>query len=301
MSRPTRVTVFEVGPRDGLQNISARVDLEAKIRFVDLLSRTGLRLIEAGAFVHSKAVPQMADSGELFQRIERREGVRYPALVPNERGLDAAIAAGVTEVCVFTAASETFNQKNTNASIAESIQRFAPVLSRAHESQLTVRGYVSCAFGCPYEGAIAKQAVASVTADLFDLGVTEVSIGDTIGVATPRQVDEVMTPLGERFAKETLALHFHDTRGTALANVLAALDLGFSIFDSSAGGLGGCPFAPGATGNLATEDLIYLLDGLGIETGVDLTKLVEASRFMEETLGTPLPSRVLRAELSKGA
>lgn len=298
---PDRVTLVEMGPRDGLQNIDAAIPTDAKIRFVDALTRAGLPVIEVGAFVSPKAVPQMADSARVFDGITRAPGTHYTALAPNLRGYDAARAAGADAVAVFTAASETFNQRNIRASIAESLERFAPVLERATADGVPVRGYVSCAFGCPYEGAIDPAAVVRVTADLFAMGVAEVSIGDTIGVATPNRVDSVLARLAADHPAERIALHFHDTRGTALANVLRALELGFQTFDTSAGGLGGCPFAPGATGNVATEDVLYLLDGLGVDTGVDFERVVDASLVIERALGTPLPSRALRATLAQRA
>jgi hydroxymethylglutaryl-CoA lyase len=296
---PARVTVYEVGPRDGLQNVDTALDVDVKVRFVEALAEAGLTAVEAGAFVSPRAVPQMAATEEVYARLRRRPGVRYPALVPNEKGLDAALAAGVDEVAVFTAASETFNRRNINATIAESLARFAPVVKRAREAGVRVRGYVSTCFGCPYEGRIDPGAVHRVARDLFALGVQEVSLGDTIGVGVPSQVGDVVGPLAAEFPASALALHFHDTRGTALANVLVALQLGLSIFDTAAGGLGGCPYAPGATGNLATEDLIYMLRGMGIETGVDLAKLVDASLLVEASLGVPLPSRVLRATVAE--
>ncbi len=299
MSVPHRVTVYEVGPRDGLQNIDTALDVDVKARFVQDLAAAGLPAVEVGAFVSPKAVPQMAASDEVYARLKRRKGVRYPALVPNERGLDAALACDVREIAVFTAASETFNQKNINASIAESLRRFEPVVRRAREAGLRVRGYVSTCFGCPYEGAVDPERVADVTRDLFQLGADEVSLGDTIGVAVPRQVADVMQRLLPHFDVGTLALHFHDTRGTALANVAEALRHGVHVFDASAGGLGGCPYAPGATGNVATEDVLYLLHGMGIETGVDLDAVVDASLAVERVLGVPLPSRVLRARVAE--
>jgi isopropylmalate/homocitrate/citramalate synthase len=285
-----------VGPRDGLQNIDTPLDVDTKVQFIHALSETGLRAIEVGAFVSPRAVPQMAASDEVFARLQRREGVRYPVLVPNAQGMEAALQAGVQEIAVFTAASETFNQKNINASIDESFERFRPVVHSARQAGVRVRGYVSTCFGCPYEGTVAPSAVHDVTRRLFDLGVAEVSIGDTIGVAVPTQVPEVMGPLIERHGVDALALHFHDTRGTAVANVIEALRMGIHIFDSSAGGLGGCPYAPGATGNVATEDLVYVLHAMGIETGIDLEKLMAASQLVAAALGTTLPSRVLRAE-----
>jgi len=296
---PARVTVYEVGPRDGLQNIDTPFETDVRVRFVEALAETGLPAIEVGAFVSPRAIPQMAATDQVYARLRRRPGVRYPALVPNEQGFDAALAAGVDEIAVFTAASETFNRRNINASIAESLARFAPVVQRARRANVRVRGYVSTCFGCPYEGPVAPRVVHQVTRDLFALGVGEVSIGDTIGVAVPTQVEEVVGPLLDEFPAAAIALHFHDTRGTALANVLAALRLGVHIFDASAGGLGGCPYAPGATGNLATEDLVHMLHGMGIETGIDLEKLVDASLVAEAALRAPLPSRVLRAVLAE--
>lgn len=296
---PETVSVYEVGPRDGLQNITTPLDLDVKLRFVEALADAGLQAVEAGAFVSPKAVPQMAATEELYARLRRKPGVRYPALVPNEKGLDAALAAGVREIAVFTAASETFNQRNINATIAESLERFRPVVRRALAVGVRVRGYVSTCFGCPYEGRVDPKIVQRVTRDLLALGVQEVSLGDTIGVGVPTQVGEVVGPLLEEFGPDAIAMHFHDTRGTALANVFESLRLGVRIFDASAGGLGGCPYAPGATGNLATEDLLYLLHGMGIRTGVDLEGVVDASLVAEKALGSPLPSRVLRAKLSE--
>jgi hydroxymethylglutaryl-CoA lyase len=272
---PSRVTIYEVGPRDGLQNIDTPLPVDVKVRFVEALAEAGLTAVEAGAFVSPKAVPQMAATEEVYARLHRRPGTRYPALVPNDKGLEAALAAGVDEIAVFTAASETFNRRNINATIAESLQRFAPVVQRARDLGLRVRGYVSTCFGCPYEGRIDPRVVHKVTRDLFGLGVQEVSLGDTIGVGVPTQVSEVAGPMLAEFGPHAVALHFHDTRGTALANVLEALRLGAQVFDTSAGGLGGCPYAPGATGNLATEDLVYLLDGMGVQTGVVLDNVAE--------------------------
>ncbi len=297
-----RVTVVEVGPRDGLQNEPSVVSTDAKVAFVDALSAAGLGVVEATAFVSPKAIPQLADGEEVFRRIAKAPGVRYPVLVPNEKGFDRAEAAGAREIAVFTAASETFNEKNINASIEESFARFAPVLSRAKASGMRVRGYVSCAFGCPYEGPVAPEAVARVSARLASIGCDEISIGDTIGVAVPTRVPEVVgrtveagVPLGR------LALHFHDTRGTALANIAEGLREGVRIFDSSAGGLGGCPYAPGAAGNVATEDLVYLLHGMGYETGVDLAGVAAASRALARPIGRPPVSRVFWALDAAGA
>ncbi len=292
---PARVTVVEVGPRDGLQNEKGVVSTEDKVRFIDLLSAAGFPVIEATSFVSPKAVPQLADAAEVMATIQRKPGVRYTALVPNQKGMERALAAGVDEVAVFTGASETFVQHNINTSIAGSIESFRPVVEMAREAGKRVRGYISTAFGCPYEGPVAPEAVARVADLLLDLGVAELSIGDTIGVATPNQVVAVTELLLGRVPVERLAMHFHDTRGTALANVLAALQLGISIFDSSTGGLGGCPYAPGASGNLATEDLLYLLHGLGIETGVRLDGVVEASRFLAGVRGRAPASRYYAA------
>ncbi len=292
---PARVTVVEVGPRDGLQNEKGVVSTADKVRFIDLLSVAGFHVIEATSFVSPKAVPQLADAAEVMATIQRKPGVRYTALVPNQKGMERALAAGVDEVAVFTGASETFVQHNINTSIAGSIESFRPVVEMAREAGKRVRGYISTAFGCPYEGHVAPDAVVRVADLLLDLGVAELSIGDTIGVATPNQVVEVTELLLGRVPVERLAMHFHDTRGTALANVLAALQMGISIFDSSTGGLGGCPYAPGASGNLATEDLLYLLHGLGIETGVSLDGVVEASRFLAGVRGCAPASRYYAA------
>jgi len=293
---PERVTVYEVGPRDGLQNEAETLAVEVRAEFVDRLTDAGLPAIEVGSFVSPKAIPQLADTEELYRRIHTASGVRYPALVPNLRGLERALEVGVREIAVFTAATETFNQKNVHAGVDESIERFRPVVARAREEKVRVRGYVSTAFGCPYEGEVAPEAVREVVHKLLDLPVDEISVGDTIGVATPAGVYDVIEALYDSgVTRAVLALHFHDTRGTALANVYAGLECGVTTFDASAGGLGGCPYAPGASGNLATEDLLYLLDGLGIETGVTLPKVVEASRFMAARLGRRPPGRYLSA------
>ncbi len=293
---PARATVTEVGPRDGLQNEKEVVPADAKVAFVEALADAGLKEIEVSSFVSPKWVPQLADAEEVFRCLRPREGVVYSALVPNGKGLERALACGVRKVAVFTAATETFSRKNVNASVAETIDRFRPVAEAARSAGVPVRGYVSTAFGCPYEGPVDPAAAARVCRDLLDLGCVEVSVGDTIGVATPCRVLEGLAALeAAGVPRERTALHFHDTRGTALANVLAALQAGYSSFDSSAGGLGGCPFAPGAGGNLATEDLLYLLEGLGIATGVSLEGVRVASRAMEAALGRPLPGRVFRA------
>jgi hydroxymethylglutaryl-CoA lyase len=292
---PKRVTVVEVGPRDGLQNEAVRVTLEDKVAFVDLLTAAGAPVIEIAAYVRADWVPQMADSGLVAQRITRRPSTRYTCLVPNLRGLEAARETGMTEVAIFAAASETFSRRNINRGIEDSLALFSEVCHEAIKLGMRVRGYVSTAFGCPFEGRVDPAAVADVSRSLLDLGVYEVAVSDTIGIAHPGQVPIVLDAVLKYVPLDQVAFHFHDTRGTALANVLAALTLGVTTFDASAGGLGGCPYAPGATGNLATEDLVYMLDGLGIVTGIDLAKLLEASRFIETRVGHPLPSRYYRA------
>lgn len=296
---PQHVTIVEVGPRDGLQNESAIIGLPSKIALIDMLSDAGLSRIEAGAFVSPKWVPQMADTEAVFAGIRRKPGVRYSALVPNLAGLERATAAGVTDIAVFAAASETFSRKNINKSIGESLREYAAVVKAALHSHIRVRGYVSTAFGCPFEGSVEPARVAEVTAALFDMGAEEVAVSDTIGIAHPGQVRSVLGTLAAKVPLRRLALHFHDTRGTALVNVYAALQEGVLVFDSAAGGLGGCPYAPGAAGNLATEDLVFMLDGLGIATGVDRTEVAQASRMLEPQLGHPLPSRLLQAEHSR--
>lgn len=297
-SLPSRVTVVDVGPRDGLQNEAVSVATVDKIALVDALSDAGLPVVEVTAFVSARWVPQMADASEVFAGIARRPGTRYSALVPNERGLERAIAARATDIAVFAAASETFSRRNINQGIDESLRLYAIVCRDAMAAGLNVRGYLSTCFGCPFEGEVPPARVAALTARLLDLGVSEVSVSDTIGVAHPGQVPQVLDAIRAVRPDAPLALHFHDTRGTALANVLAALIEGVATFDASAGGLGGCPFAPGAAGNLATEDLIYALDGLGIATGVSLGALLVASRAIERAVGHPLPSRYHRAAAS---
>jgi hydroxymethylglutaryl-CoA lyase len=295
VAHPARVTVVEVGPRDGLQNEPATVATADKIAFVDRLSAAHLPAIEVSAFVSPKWVPQMADGAEVVAGISRAAGTRYAALVPNLTGLERAHAAGVDEVGIFAAASETFSRRNINQPIDASLEIYRAVCARAAELGIRVRGYVSTAFGCPFEGEVPVARVAEVAAALITMGAFEIAISDTIGVAHPGQVPRVVGAVADRIPMDAIALHFHDTRGTALANVLTALNLGVATFDASAGGLGGCPYAPGATGNLATEDLIYMLAGLDIETGVDLGALVEASAFIESRIGHPLPSRYYRA------
>jgi isopropylmalate/homocitrate/citramalate synthase len=292
---PKRVTVFEVGPRDGLQNEAATLAVDDKVAFCDALLDAGLPAVEVGAFVSPKWVPQMAGSDEVFRRVRKRAGQRTPVLVPNRQGYERASAAGARAIAVFTAASETFNRKNINASIDESFARFAEFVPEAKQDGAWVRGYVSTCFGCPYEGRVDPARVVEVARRLQDAGCDEISIGDTIGVGVPTQVTDVMGRLKDAIANATLAVHFHDTRGTALANVLAALEIGIDVVDSSAGGLGGCPYAPGASGNLATEDLLYMLHGMGIQTGVDLAAVTRASRALQPRLGRALPSRYVQA------
>ena len=298
---PRRVKVVEVGPRDGLQNEKVSIPTDVKVRFIDALSEAALPVIEATSFVSAKAIPQLADAQDVMRRIGRKPGIRYPVLVPNLQGLERAIAAGAQEIAVFTAASETFNQHNINATIEESIERFKPVVDRAAREHMPVRGYVSTSFICPYEGRIAPQKVVEVAERLIDLGIDELSIGDTIGAATPNQVVELCSLLFKSVEVGRLAMHFHDTRGTALANVVAALEMGIAIFDSSAGGLGGCPYAPGASGNLATEDLLYLLHGMGIETGVSLDGVVKATSLIAASLDHEPTSRYYQAHLRSAA
>jgi hydroxymethylglutaryl-CoA lyase len=296
MARPKDVRIIEVGPRDGLQNEPARISTDTKVHYIDLLSEAGYGWIEASSFVHPKAVPQMADADEVMRRIRKKPGVRYTTLVPNPRGLDRAIAAGVQDIALFVAATESFSRANINRSIADSLEDARNVIQAARPAGIHVRAYISVAFGCPYEGRVTAEQVKPVAERLFDLGSEEVGLGDTIGVATPGDVNRIMEPLLELAPADRWGLHFHDTRGTALANVMASLELGISSYDSSAGGLGGCPFAgPSAAGNLATEDLIYLLDGLGIHHGVDLDKVLEASRYIVDAVGHPLTSKVYSA------
>ena len=290
------VRIYEVGPRDGLQNEAAPIPTDAKLRFVDLLADAGLREIEVTSFVSPRAIPQLGDADELMTALERRPGVRYPVLVPNARGMERAEAVGADAICVFTAASEPFTNANINMSIAESIEAFRPVIDRARERGWWTRGYISTAFGCPYQGEVGEAAVVAVAQQLHELGVDELSIGDTIGVAGPSDVRRVVRALeAAGFAPDRLAMHFHDTRGTAVANVTAALELGVRCFDASTGGTGGCPYAPGAAGNLATEDLVYLLEREGLSHGVDLDKLLVAARHVSETLGRPLGTKVGQA------
>ena len=293
---PDRVTIWEVGPRDGLQNEQAIVPLSVKLEFLDRLAAAGLTTIEATSFVHPKWVPQLADAEYLLAGLTPRDGVRYPVLVPNERGLGRALAAGVRHIAIFGSATETFANRNLNRTLDEQFAMFEPVVTRAVSAGLDVRGYVSMCFGDPWEGVVDPAAVVSVGRRLLDMGCSQLSLGDTIGVATAGQVSALLdafTAAGTPMS--ALAVHFHDTYGQALTNTLAALRHGVTTVDSSAGGLGGCPYAESATGNLATEDLVWMLDGLGVETGVDLDVLADTSAWMAETLGRPSPSRVVRA------
>lgn len=297
---PREVRVVEVGPRDGLQNEKALVPTEQKIRFIELLAQAGLPVVEATSFVSPRAIPQLSDAGEVMAGLERLPTTMYPVLVPNLKGMERALAAGVRDIAVFTAASESFTRHNINATIAESLDNFRPVLALARQSGVSVRGYISTVFGCPYEGAVEPDQVLRVARELLEMGVNELSLGDTIGVATPNQVVEVLGLLTSQgqIPINQLAVHFHDTRGTALANVLMALQMGVKILDSSAGGLGGCPYAPGAAGNLATEDLLYMLHGLGISTGVDLARVVEATRFIAHWLDHAPTSKYYQAAIA---
>ncbi len=293
---PKRVTIYEVGPRDGLQNEQTTVTAAVKAEFIARLADAGLRVIEATSFVHPKWVPQLADAEELLDMLTLVDGVRYPVLVPNERGLERALAKGIGEIAIFGSATETFAQRNLNRSVDESIAMFAPVVERARAEGLTVRAYVSMCFGDPWEGDVAIEQVVGVGARLLDLGCTELSLGDTIGVATPGHVTALLAAFaGAGVGSDRLAVHFHDTYGQALANTFAALQAGITTVDASAGGLGGCPYAKNATGNLATEDLVWMLAGLGIQTGVDLDKLVQTSLWLAAKLGRPSSSNVVRA------
>ncbi len=300
---PQTVRVVEVGPRDGLQNEKALIPTEQKIQFIAMLAEAGLPVVEATSFVNPRAIPQLSDASEVMAGLTRLPTTSYPVLVPNLKGMERALAADVRAIAVFTAASESFTRHNINATIAQSLDNFRPVVALAQQEGMPVRGYISTAFGCPYEGAVEPRQVLNVAQALLEMGVNELSLGDTIGVATPNQVVDVLGLLLTEGAipVEQLAVHFHDTRGTALANVLMALQLGISIVDSSAGGLGGCPYAPGAAGNLATEDLLYMLHGMGIKTGVNLEKVVAASRFIAPLLGHAPTSKYYQATAGKKA
>ncbi|ASS91224.1 hydroxymethylglutaryl-CoA lyase [Aeribacillus pallidus] len=291
---PKHVTIKEVGPRDGLQNEKTAIATEDKIAWINQLSKTGLTYIEITSFVHPKWIPQLADALDVAAGIERAPGVTYAALVPNQKGLENALTTQVDEISVFMSASETHNQKNINKSISDTFPILTAVVQGAKRAKKTVRGYLSTVFGCPYEGEVSIEQVAAISERLFEMGVDELSLGDTIGVATPRQVEAVLNSLLKRFPKEKLSMHFHDTRGTALANVLLSLEMGITTFDSSLGGLGGCPYAPGASGNVATDDLLYMLHGMDIATGIDAGRLTEAALFIQNKIGRALNSHYLQ-------
>ncbi|MFA7894074.1 hydroxymethylglutaryl-CoA lyase [Pseudomonas putida] len=299
MSLPEKVRLVEVGPRDGLQNEAQPIKVADKVRLVDDLTAAGVAYIEVGSFVSPKWVPQMAGSAEVFASIDQRPGVTYAALAPNLRGFEDAVAAGVKEVAVFAAASEAFSQRNINCSISQSLERFEPIIEAARAQGIRVRGYVSCVLGCPYEGSVRAEQVLPVARALHQMGCYEVSLGDTIGTGTAGDVRRLFEVVAGHIPRAQLAGHFHDTYGQALANVYASLLEGISIFDSSVAGLGGCPYAKGATGNVATEDVVYLLDGLGIETGIDLERLIEAGQRISMVLGKANGSRVARARQTR--
>ncbi len=294
---PRKVTIYEVGPRDGLQNEARPLPTEDKIAFIDALSQTGLPAIEITSFVNPKWIPQLADAAEVARRIHRRAGVRYSCLVPNRQGLDKALSAGMDEIAVFLSASETHNKKNVNKTIAETLHAFEDVIPPARAAGAQVRAYVSTVFGCPYEGAVDPAAVVRLVKELRSRGVYQTSLGDTIGIGTPVQVRDVLEKVLAEVPADELALHFHDTRGTALANVLVGLDLGITTIDAAIGGLGGCPYAPGASGNLATEDVVFMLHGMGVETGIDLDALCAASARISSLVGHEMPSKYLKAHL----
>jgi hydroxymethylglutaryl-CoA lyase len=298
---PAEVTIYEVGPRDGLQNEARNVPTADKIRFIDTLVAAGIRSIEITSFVSPKWIPQLADAAEVARGVQRFPGVRMSALVPNRRGLDTALAAGMREIAVFLSASETHNKKNVNKTIAEALVAFGDVIPAALDAKVWVRAYVSTVFGCPYEGEVDPERAVELTGQLRDMGVYQVSLGDTIGVANPQQVEDVLGRVLAKHPAESIAVHFHDTQGTALANCLVSLQMGITTIDSSAGGLGGCPYAPGASGNLATEDVVAMLHSMGVKTGIDLDKLTEASRTASTFVGHELPSKYLKAHLGKQA
>ncbi|MDO9243384.1 MAG: hydroxymethylglutaryl-CoA lyase [Rhodocyclaceae bacterium] len=299
MPLPKKVRIVEVGPRDGLQNEKPPVSTATKIELIGRLADCGLTSIEVTAFVSPKWVPQMADAAAVMQGIERRSGVAYPVLAPNQKGLEAALAAGAQEVAVFAAASEAFSQKNINCTVKESIERFRPVLAMAKDAKLKVRGYVSCVLGCPYQGEVTPAAVADVAWALLEMGCYEVSLGDTIGTGTPEKTKAMIELVARRVPLKKLAGHYHDTFGMAIANIYASLQMGVSVFDASVGGLGGCPYANGASGNVATEDVVWLLQGLGIDCGVDLDRLVDTAAWISGQLGRPPGSKVAQAILAR--
>ena len=292
---PGNVRIVEVGPRDGLQNEKTIIPASTKIELINRLSQTGLHTIEATSFVSPKWVPQLADANEVFGGIDKRAGIRYPVLVPNEQGYDRARLLGAEDVAVFSAASEAFNRKNINASINESIERFAPILDKARADGVRVRGYVSTVLGCPYQGEVPLSDVVRVAARMFAMGCCEISLGDTIGIGTPRKAREMLRAVAGEVPIKALAVHFHDTRGQALANVLACLEEGVAVVDSAVSGTGGCPYAKGATGNVASEDVVYMLEGMGIATGIDLDKLIETGLWLSQQLGRETSSKVARA------
>ncbi len=292
---PSQVKIVEVGPRDGLQNEAQLIATDVKVELINQLSQTGLTVIETTSFVSPKWVPQMGDNTEVLAQIKKHEGISYPVLTPNEKGFETAVLAGAKEVAIFGAASESFSKKNINCSIAESLKRFEPIMALAKEKNIKVRGYVSCVLGCPYEGDIAPEKVAEVAKTLFEMGCYEISLGDTIGVGTPLKAQAMIKAVSEFVPVEALAIHFHDTYGQALANILACLQLGVTTVDSSIAGLGGCPYARGASGNVATEDVVYMLQGMGIETGIDLSKLLSVSSFISKQLKRQPNSKVAAA------
>lgn len=297
MTLPTTVKLVEVGPRDGLQNESKIIPTNIKIEFINRLTETGLSVIEATSFVSPKWIPQLADQTDVLQGINKKSGVSYPVLVPNVKGLENAINAGATEIAVFTTPSEQFCKRNINCTVDESLEIIANVIKKAAEHSISIRGYLSCVLGCPYEGEISPQSVADLAAKLIQLGCYEVSLGDTIGVGTPKNTKNMLTMVQKQVATEQLAVHFHDTYGQALANIYVALECGIKVIDSSVSGLGGCPYAKGASGNVATEDVVYMLNGMGIKTGIDLDKLIQVGRFITQQLGRPSQSKVNLANL----
>ena len=301
MKLPAKATIYEVGPRDGLQNEARQVPTADKIRFIDGLVKAGIRDIEITSFVSPKWIPQLADAAEVSRGVARPAGVRMSALVPNRRGLDTALASGMKEIAVFLSASETHNKKNVNKTIADTLTAFDDVIPHALAAKVPVRAYVSTVYGCPYEGDVDPEKAVELTSRLVDMGVYQVSLGDTIGVANPRQVEDVLGRVLAKHPPGVIAMHFHDTQGTALANVLTGLTMGITTIDAAAGGLGGCPYAPGASGNLATEDVVAMLHSMGVETGIDLDKLTEASRTAATYVGHALPSKYLKAHLGKQA
>ncbi len=295
MNLPKSVTIIEVGPRDGLQNESYFVPTEQKVKLIELLSETGLKRIEITSFVHPKAIPQLQDSEDVVKRIQRKPGISYSTLVPNEKGLERALASRIKEIALFVSASETHNQKNVRMSIVDSLEGFRNIAEKAHANGIRMRGYVVTAFGCPYEGRIPPEKVEFILRVYQALGVHEIALGDTTGMANPVQVSRMIERIKPQLGETELALHFHDTRGTALANVLAALQQGVTVFDGSIGGLGGCPYAPGASGNIATEDLVNMLEEMGIDTGINLEKLIECAKYAREIIKKDLPGHLIRA------